>query len=72
MQGLKKRGLFNLAGEVIIPIEYKSIKEIAPNIFSIENMEGKFGLADLNNNTFTECKYNDGIRFFNKIFKEKE
>jgi hypothetical protein len=52
----KKRGLLNLAGEVIIPIEYKSIKEIAPNIFSIENMEGKFGLADLNNNTFTECK----------------
>lgn len=67
----KKIGLFNLAGEVIIPIEYKKVEEIAPDIFSIEDAEGRFGLADLRDATaykFTECKYNDGIKFFNKNF----
>ncbi|MFK7771366.1 MAG: WG repeat-containing protein [Saprospiraceae bacterium] len=65
----KKMGLLDFTGEVIIPIEYKSIKEIAPNIFTIQNIEEKFGLADLNNasaNTFTECKYNDGIKLLNE------
>lgn len=64
----KKMGLLNFSGEVIIPIEYKKIKEIAPDIFSIQNMEENFGLANLNNNTFTECKYNDGIRILNEKF----
>ena len=64
----KKKGLLNLAGAIQIPIEYKSIKEITPNIFAIQNMEEKFGLADMNNNTFTECKYNGGIKFLNEKF----
>ncbi len=67
----KKMGLLNLVGVIQIPIEYKRIIEIAPNIFAIQNMEEKFGLANMNNasaNTFTECKYNDGISFLNKKF----
>lgn len=67
----KKTGLLNLVGEVIIPIEYKRIVEVDPDIFSIVDIDGKSGLADLRNPTspkFTGCKYNDGIKFFNKNF----
>ena len=67
----KKMGLVDFTGEVKIPIEYKSIREMAPDIFSIENAEEKIGIVDLrdtNNFVFTECKYNDGVRFLNEKF----
>ncbi len=64
----RKMGLLNFAGEVQIPIEYKSIKEVSSDLFVIQNAEEKFGIANLKNNTFTNCKYNDGIKFFNKKF----
>ncbi len=66
-----KLGLISLTGEVIIPIKYKNIREADPDIFIIQDTEENFGVADLRNPTaynFTECKYNDGIKFLNKNF----
>lgn len=71
----KKMGLIDFTGKVKVPIAYRKISEVGKDVFVVQN-EGKlFGIVDLNNNVFTNCKYNEGVQilktgFYKTINKE--
>ena len=52
-------GLTNLAGDMIFPLQYRSINLFQNRYYKIETTENKFGLGDLNGNILIKPIYNE-------------